>query len=585
MAKELKTIETAVSFIPAPYGTFFKVFVGLISFSNSFGRPDPLVYALARLQEQINELAAALREMEQTMSIIARRIAELENGIHVSKAKDISRAADRIALQLKQRPTDTNARELLAHDASAMVDRFLLEPDLWLWTDIEVIRRYDDYDRFVPPELEKLLDPDFKVHIALPLYAHAIMLLLAAIDLDTMGESARVQQRYGKLLERHITAVSSRPGWKRDHDQAVTLAEMTRKRIICRPHAQNKYAAEGKCVLDIICENVMERRNIWMHEVTVTGYPAGHNVFCTVNPSITDFDQEDAENTAGVMVFNRLGEMMDKVLNTGSLREPYIGRFSMAPTLPLAVLYGVTHSGAVEWYRQMPAEGQQTAASWMGPRHTREGWSKYIKVFPAGGNVFYALDTEGHLDWFAHDDFNDGGASWTGPKRVGHGWGSFLSITPGGDGVLYAVQPDGTLLWYRHDGLTSGGDAGTWRSNSLRSGFQGYRRLFSGGGGVLYAVDGDGKLWWFLHKGFKDGKKTWEGPRLVGNGWQNFRDVFGTDDGVIYAQQADGTLLRYIHDGWKRGTTDWRPHVPVSFGVGGYKQVLTIMSREPDVPR
>ncbi len=252
----------------------------------------------------------------------------------------------------------------------------------------------------------------------------------------------------------------------------------------------------------------------------------------------------------------------------------------MAPTLPLAVLYGIRHDGVADWYRQIPGEGPNAASQWLGPRRTRDGWDNYARIFPAGGNRLYGLHRNGELHWFAHDDFNDGGPGWAGFRRVGRGWGSFLSITPGGDGVLYAVQPDGKLLWYRHDGLTSGGGIETWRSAPVHSGFHEYRRLFSVNEGVLYAVASDGTLMWFRHKGFKDGTSLWDGPRKVGKGWQNFRDVFGTDNGVVYAQRPNGTLLRYVHLAWETGGDEstWRPPVPVSFGVGGYRQVVTLMS-------
>lgn len=329
---------------------------------------------------------------------------------------------------------------------------------------------------------------------------------------------------------------------------------MIRARIICRPLAVNKFAAGGECVFGIVCENVMERQSTVVRDATIMMADREPTVLCTAPPDIGRFDEEEIEDEKGVMLLTELGQMMRQVLAQGSLREPFVGHFAMAPTLPLAVLYGIRRNGGVDWYRQAPGEGPNTTSGWLGPRRTRHGWENYTRIFPAGGNRFYALHGDGELHWFAHDDFNDGGPGWTGLKVVGRGWGNFLSITPGGDGVLYAVQPDGTLLWYRHDGLTWGGGVETWRGGiPVHAGFHEYRRLVSVNEGVLYAVASDGRLLWFRHKGFKDGTPLWDGPRDVGNGWQNFRDVFGTDDGVVYAQQADGTLLRYVHLAWETG--------------------------------
>ena len=45
-------------------------------------------------------------------------------------------------------------------------------------------------------------------------------------------------------------------------------------------------------------------------------------------------------------------------------------------------------------------------------------------------------------------------------------------------------------------------------------------------------------------------------------------------------EMKNGTLLRYVHLAWETGGDEstWRPPVPVSFGVGGYRQVVTLMS-------
>ena len=589
MADDLKTIETVSSFIPGGYGTAMQGFLAIVDFASSFGKTDPLDYAVARLQKQIDALVEALAQVNERLNRAERRIAQIENQGHVDKLRELNREMADIAFRMEQHPDDAKERKYLGYRARVLADRFLLEPDIWLWTDIAVIWRYDNYDRpIVPPEV-RALDPDFKT-LALPSYSNAILLLLAAIDLDTMGESGAVRQRYGEALEQHIAAVSTRQEvrvgglvrpWKDLVDPPETLAEMIRTRITCRPYPASNYAAAGECVFRIACEKEMERRTTDVRDVTVMMAERGPDVYCTAPPDLGRFDELQIEDEEGVAVLSVLGQQMGRVLAAGSLREQFIGHFAMGPTLPLAVLYGVRHDGTVDWYRQAPGNGSNATSGWLGPRRTRDGWQDYTSVFPAGGNRFYALRADGELHWFAHNDFNDGGTGWAGPKSVGRGWNDSLAIIPGGDGVLYVVQRDGKLLWYRHDGLASGGGIETWRSNTVQSDFHEYHRLFSVNEGVLYAVANDGRLLWFRHKGFKDGTPSWDGPREVGTGWQNFRDVFGTDDGVVYAEQADGTLLRYIHLAWKTGgdVSAWRPPVPVSFGVGGYRQVITLMSQ------
>ena len=97
----------------------------------------------------------------------------------------------------------------------------------------------------------------------------------------------------------------------------------------------------------------------------------------------------------------------------------------------------------------------------------------------------------------------------------------------------------------------------------------------------MYGVAADGQLMWHRHKGFRNGTNVWDGPRPVGTGWQDFRDVFATDGGVIYGQHADGSLMRYVHLGWETGVFSWIDPVLVALGLGGYKQLIALMSRSP----
>jgi hypothetical protein len=589
MSKEMENIYTVVDFVPPPYGTVFKVFLKVFDFAHNFGKMDPLEVAVARLQKQIDDIFEELKGLNQRVNDLALEVVKIQNERHIDKLLEVNREAARIAFHVNQRPTDTLERARLANDAKILADRFLQEPDIWQWTDVRVRRAFDEQDHLAGEIQVDPFPPDFKAHLALPSYTSAILLLLSAIELDVMGEPATVRQRYGEVLERHIAQVEIRPGWDDHADQPETLPEMIRARITCRPYAAHTYAIQGQCLIGIVCENVMERRSDVVRDVTLTLDGPG-SVACTAPENIGLFDEREIEDQKGVALLAELGQLMRRILAAGSLREQYIGLFvdgPAVPTLPLAVLYGISFDGGVDWYRQNAA-GAGSAANWLGPKRTREGWgSDYIKFFPAGGNSFYGLRSDGVLQWFQHDDFNDGGTGWQGPRDVGTGWHGFRSITPGGDGVLYAVQPDGTLLWYRHDGVTNGGGLETWRGGTIvNSGFQDYQRILSVNAGILYAVANDGRLLWFKHKGFKDGTPAWDGPVAVGTGWQNFRDVFGADQGVIYAEQTNGTLLRYVHNGWATGggMETWEQPVRVGFALGGYRQMIALMSREARGP-
>ena len=539
MGQQTSNLSTLVGLVPV-YGTVISYVVQAWEFASSFGKADPLDLAVAQLQRQIDALVAALEEVNRRLDAHAQRIVKIENERHMDKFLELGRESRRIAFEIALNPFDANERKRLGFHAMELANRFLNEPDIWEWTDIGFTRDFDDDGNFIRQHVD-VLAPDFKAHLALPLYGNVIMLLLAAIELDTKGEPAAVRRIYGNLLERHIAAVLSRPAWDEFNEAPQTLPEMIRARITCRPFPLNKFAVDGECVFGIVCENVMERRSTVVRDTTVMLADRGPSVLCTVDPNIGRFDEEDIEGEKGVLLLTELGDMMRRVLQTGSLREPFIGRFLMSPTLPLAVLYGIRHDGGVDWHRQVSGGAPGAPAYWQGPVRTRAGFENYTKVFPAGGNDLYALRDDGVLQWLRHDDFNTGGSTWTGPRDITFGWNNpaLISVTPGGDRVLYQLDNNGELWWLRHDGVTVGFDNRAWSGPRLvHSGFNQYIRLFSVGEGVIYGITSDGRLMWHRHKGFRDGSNVWEGPRQVGTGWQNFRDVFGTDNGVIYGQAA-----------------------------------------------
>jgi hypothetical protein len=583
MAQDTSTVDTLDSFLSlVPYGAIFTVAGKVYEFATLWGKTDPLSQAVDMLQAEINGLVEAVDALNVRLNELELRVAQIENQRHIDKVRNLAQQCRSVADDLSLRPTETYDRQKLAYQARDLVNQFLDDPDIWLWTDVKTTRHFDDSGVLSGQPSVKSFDPDFKVKLALPVYAWSINLFIAAIDLATGGDPPTVSAHYGETLQRHILQTTSRPEWN-DAVPAETLAEKIRSRITCRGSAANKYAAKGQCVINIMCDNVMERSSTWVRSVTIALEDDGPMVLCTWSPDLATWDEEAVEQEKGIALLEQLGEMLRQVLTHGSLRVQPAPHFALTPVQPLAILYGIGHDGSVDWYRQRTADGQGAAAGWSGPEQTQAGWDVYTKVFPAGGNHFYALDPNGKLWWFRHDDFNDGGQHWTGPQEVGHSWGSFVSIIPGGDGVLYAIQPDGILLWYRHTQLDEAGDANTWLQAQVDSGWNEYYKVFSIGDGILYFVTHDGTLHWKKHKGFKEGVAQWDGPRDVGIGWQDFRDIFAAANGVIYAQQPDGVLWQYVHKGWQNGgdMSTWREPVPVGFNAGSYRQMITMMTETP----
>jgi hypothetical protein len=584
MPNELKYMETIGSFMPQPAGMVFSAAFKIFEFANGWGRTDPVTTALAKLQKEIDGLNKAVGELRQRLNATGRRIAQIENDRHLDTLTEIARETARISFRLSQGVSDAKERALLAFDAQALADRFLNEPHIWQWTDIAVVQRFDDDGNSAGEDVTPL-PPDFKAQLALPAYAYAILALVAAIDLDTGGDPAAVGMRYGDGLNRHVEACTSRPNWDELSDPPKTLAENIRTRITCFPQSQNKFAVKGECRVTIVCENVMERSRTGVGESSVWLADTGPSVLCTLNPDLGRNHEEAVEDEKGVQLLHALADLMLRVLKNGSLREPLIGQFVIAPPVPFGFLYGIGLDGSVDWYRQVPGTQPEVPTGWQTRKGVRADWGAYLKFLPAGGNRIYAVHPSGELHWWQHDGFNDGEPQWTGPKLVGVGWSGLLAIVPGGDGVLYVIQKDGVMLRFRHDGLQDGGGPETWRKVTLSGGWEQFSRLFSVNEGVLYGVRRDGKLLWWRDPGFKDGGGAMEGPREVGSGWQDLRDVFGTDNGVVYAQQTDGKLLRFVHTAWKTGgdVNHWKGPVPVAFNVGGYRQVITLMTSSTGV--
>jgi hypothetical protein len=533
MASEAEIYESALSAIP--YVNFLTTAVEVWEFASSWGQENPVNLALAWQQKQIDQLRKWLIDVNRRLNELTRRVAQDENQLRLTEALTLSSDAKSIGFRLNLRPTDTYERATLADDARKLADRFLDDPNIWQWTDIKVVRKFNDDDTFID-EVVTILPPDFKTALALPIYANAIMLFITAIELDTGGDPVVVRARYGTALERHIAQTSSRPGWDRTvGDPPVTLVEEIIAHVTCKVWPVHTYAANGECAFDITCEDAMKHTSEKVRTVTMTMADPGPMVMCTWPPDLAKSDEEMCQDAKGVALLRQLNNMMGTVLAQGSLRGQFIGQFVMTPVVRSAYLYGIKNDGSVDWYRQDIVTEAETAAGWQGPLLTRTGWEAYTQVFPAGGDRFYALHQSGQLHWFQHDDFSNGGPAWIGPREVGMGgWDVFTAIIPGGDGVLYAIQSDGTLQWYRHIALHTGGT--TWVGGlPVGSGWNQFKRVFSVGRGVLYAVANDGRLLWYHHKGFGNGASEWEGPNTVGSGWQDFRDIFGTDNKTLFA--------------------------------------------------
>jgi hypothetical protein len=572
--KNVEVVETVWSFVPY-VGEYVAGMVKLIYFLGTWGEKDPIQQALEFLQKQIDELKIRMDQFNERLNQLVERISYDENKIRILRINDRTAELRLLMSKLSLRPVDTYNRRSLALEAASLADGILNDPDIWLWTDIRVKKTFDGYERLVREE-KTLEPPDFKNFI-IPHYIHALQVLTVAIDLDTGGDPVTVQARYGDVLQRHIEQKVN-PTWLPPGSPA-TLAENVKARIRVYTESSYKYAANRECIIDIMCENSMERTKKFVRSERVFMADPGPEVLCTWSPNLGDFDQQMVEDRAGVEVLRDASEAMRTILSLGSLRPPFSGQFAMTPVVQSAKLFGIKHDGSVDFFEQDIVNEQVTAAAWTGPVPINTDLRDFIKILPAGSGLgLFALHTSGDLFLFSYEKPGE-------IHRVGEGWNVFLSIIPGGDGVLYAIQPDGKLLWYRRR------DA-DWVSGTLaESGWDEYRFVFSVGFGRLYAVDGDGKLLWFQEIAVDEyTHRLIGGPKTVGFGWQDFRDIFGTgyyrspdgtpQAGFVYALLPDGVLRQYFHGGWETGgdVNTWREPSIAAFNMGSYRQTVTQMS-------
>jgi hypothetical protein len=196
----------------------------------------------------------------------------------------------------------------------------------------------------------------------------AVITWLTAIDLETSGNYQKMQQRYGDRLRRHITKVSTRPDWNELEQAPESFPEHIKSRITCYPEAQHKYAREGQCTFTIACNNIMNRVSTAVRDIVLT-MPPGNNVLCTADPDLGLADKREIEGSHGIKALEALEELLRRVEQTGTLREPLIGRFDSTPSYNGATIYAVDRESNVLWFQQKPSNQPNVLSDWIGPRN------------------------------------------------------------------------------------------------------------------------------------------------------------------------------------------------------------------------
>lgn len=169
------------------------------------------------------------------------------------------------------------------------------------------------------------------------------------------------------------------------------------------------------------------------------------------------------------------------------------------------ILYAVTSAGELLWYRDLLRNGTNAAdgsSGWAASSGSQigSGWGGFATVFSGGGGLIYGITASGKLLWYrdlARDGSNsaDGSTGWAAVSgsQIGTGWSGFQHLVSGGGGVIYAVTAKGDLLWYRddrQDGSNAPDGSEGWAPESgatIGTGWDFFNYLFAGAAGEIFA--------------------------------------------------------------------------------------------------
>ena len=510
---------------------------------------NEMVQALKKLQQQIDEIKGVLVMLDDRIDQLVDQVAIDSNRQTLRDLLDYLDDFRRLAIELKDRPRDTDTAVRVANEAGILCDKFLRSDyEIWRWIDI-VKKPYVNPATGQTTMQNALALGRFKNIPTLSVYAAGLLTWLAAREkAREAGQGHRLADDQARL-ERHRDATAVRSDFDKYSPDAGrsrphSIPEHIKSRIRAYPVASDRHANNRICRFYFDAGNLMTNRRASGEPFDMVMPPG--IVLCTLDPGQlgTPSMEIDMELAAGVETLRELTELLGRLAGGGSLAGQVIGVFPTVEVFGPAILYVVDENADLQWYRNESAAARGGSREWAGPKKVGNGWGGFVTAFNAGGAYVYGIQPDGTLLWYAHDGNDNGGPTWRGPKPVGSGWQGFKSVFSGGEHIVYGIQPDGRLLWYRHDGAND--QSNRWAGPlEVGTGWQGFQKVFSGGDGTVYAIRPDGVLLRYIHKGYLDGSPTWEGPKEIGTGWGGFQEVVAAADGVFYAFTRDGRVLWY----------------------------------------
>ncbi|GAA1751088.1 N,N-dimethylformamidase beta subunit family domain-containing protein [Agromyces humatus] len=154
-------------------------------------------------------------------------------------------------------------------------------------------------------------------------------------------------------------------------------------------------------------------------------------------------------------------------------------------------LFALLPNGDLTWYRYLVGNPETGAGSWAARSGSRigTGFTNFPRHFGGYDGIIWGVTGTGDLYWYRYlrNDGTTGSGAWAGGTKVGNGWSGVGELVADSAGVIYAMA--GSLRWYRYvnGGWAPGSgrviDSG-WAETSQKTGF-------CAGSGALYRIQLD----------------------------------------------------------------------------------------------
>jgi len=276
----------------------------------------------AALDARLTVLETLLRDMEPRLQLVELRVKQLQNEVvklaNVGRLRELHRIRGELAAitaELKLKPADPTRRAILEFRAQQQADAIkdTVAFDIWKWSDVS----------------NGLVRTRFVVYPAFELYALATTTWFAAIELGSGSNPQRVAEQ-AAAFRRHAAFLTARPAFQDLLDEPIALPEHLRTAAFCRLEAVDRFSkAGGACLFASVCIDTMAETREETGRLTLTMNPASPAVLCTFDPKQSLGLEGEAKLHAsyGAELMAALARDYDRLATTGSLAEPFVGRF------------------------------------------------------------------------------------------------------------------------------------------------------------------------------------------------------------------------------------------------------------------